>query len=38
MFGKLTWAAIPFHDPIVMVTSECAGTTRFVVGQYSTHP
>jgi cytochrome o ubiquinol oxidase subunit 1 len=21
MFGKLTWAAIPFHDPIVMVTT-----------------
>ena len=21
MFGKLTWAAIPFHEPIVMVTS-----------------
>ena len=21
MFGKLTWAAIPFHEPIVMITS-----------------
>ena len=21
MFGKLTWSAIPFHEPIVMVTS-----------------
>ena len=21
MFGKLTWSAVPFHDPIVMVTS-----------------
>jgi cytochrome o ubiquinol oxidase subunit 1 len=21
MFGKLSWAAIPFHEPIVMVTS-----------------
>jgi cytochrome o ubiquinol oxidase subunit 1 len=21
MFGKLTWSAIPFHEPIIMVTS-----------------
>ena len=21
MFGKLTWAAVPFHEPIVMITS-----------------
>jgi len=21
MFGKLSWSAIPFHEPIVMITS-----------------
>jgi cytochrome o ubiquinol oxidase subunit I len=25
MFGRLTWAAIPFDQPIVMVTSATVG-------------
>jgi len=27
MFGKLTWSAIPFHEPIVMVTSAVVALT-----------
>ena len=31
MFGRLTWAAIPFDQPIVMVTSAVVGATLLAV-------
>ena len=31
MLGKLTWEAIPFHEPIVMVTSAVVAITLTAV-------
>ncbi len=31
MFGKLSWEAIPFHEPIVMVTAAVVGLVLFAV-------
>ena len=31
MFGKLTWDAIPFHEPIIMVTVSCILLISFFI-------